>query len=84
MAIQTSYMQEAFGTKIERWTNIEDIFSCYSYISYKFTKCHRNRVMVLVFNSTFNNILAIALRSVLLIEETGVLRENLRRRGRQT
>ena len=31
---------------------------------------------VRVFNATFNNILAISWRSVLLVEETGVPREN--------
>ena len=30
------------------------------------------RVQVMVFNATFNNILAISCRSVLLVEETGV------------
>ena len=33
---------------------------------------------VMVFNATFNNILAISWRSVLLVEETGVPRDNLR------
>jgi hypothetical protein len=33
-----------------------------------------NRVMVMVFNATFNNISVISWRSVLLVEETG---ENL-------
>jgi hypothetical protein len=32
----------------------------------------------MIFNATFNNITAIWWRSVLLIEETGVLRENRR------
>jgi hypothetical protein len=31
-----------------------------------------NRVMVVVFNATFNNISVISCRSVLLVEETGV------------
>ena len=34
--------------------------------------------MVLVFNATFNNISVISWRSVLLVEETGVLGENHR------
>jgi len=34
------------------------------------------RVMVMVFNATFNNISAISWRSVLLLEETGVLGKN--------
>ena len=34
--------------------------------------------MVMVFNATFNNISAILWRSVLLVEETGVPRENHR------
>jgi hypothetical protein len=33
-------------------------------------------VMVVVFNATLNNILAIIWQSVLLVEETGVHREN--------
>ena len=33
---------------------------------------------LLAFNSTFNNISAISLRSVLLVKETGVLGENHR------
>ena len=32
----------------------------------------------MVFNATFNNISAISWQSVLLVEETGVHRENLR------
>jgi hypothetical protein len=35
-------------------------------------------VRVMVLNDTFNNILGIAWRSVLLVEETGGLRENHR------
>ena len=34
------------------------------------------RVMVMVFNATFNNISVISWRSVLLVEETGVPGEN--------
>jgi hypothetical protein len=37
-----------------------------------------SRVRVMVFNSTFNNIPVISWRSVLLVEETGVPRENHR------
>jgi hypothetical protein len=33
-------------------------------------------IRVLVFNATFNNISAISWRSVLLVEETGVTRED--------
>jgi hypothetical protein len=33
-------------------------------------------VRVMVFNATFNNISVISLQSVLLVEETGELREN--------
>jgi hypothetical protein len=33
-------------------------------------------VMVMVFNATFNNISAISWQAFLLVEETGVLREN--------
>jgi len=42
--------------------------------------CDSNRlwVRVMVFNATFNNISVISWRSVLLVEETGVLRENHR------
>jgi hypothetical protein len=36
------------------------------------------RVRVMVFNATFNNISFISWRSVLLVEETGVLGENHR------
>jgi hypothetical protein len=36
------------------------------------------RVMGMVFNATFNNITVISWRSVLLVEETGVPRENHR------
>jgi hypothetical protein len=39
---------------------------------------HYDRVRVMVFNATFNNISAISLRSDLLVEETGVLGENHR------
>ena len=35
-------------------------------------------VRVMVFNATFNNILAISWQSVILVEETGVPRENSR------
>ena len=34
------------------------------------------RVMGMVFNATFNNIAVISWRSVLLVEETGLPREN--------
>ena len=34
------------------------------------------RVRVMMFNTTFNNILAISWRSVLMVEETGVHGEN--------
>ena len=36
------------------------------------------RVRVMVLNTTFNNILVISLRSVLLVEETGITGENHR------
>ena len=36
------------------------------------------QVWFIVFNATFNNILAISWRSVLLVEETGVPGENQR------
>jgi hypothetical protein len=36
------------------------------------------RVRVMVFNTTFNNISVISWWSVLLVEETGVFRENHR------
>ena len=39
-------------------------------------------VMVMVFNATFNNISVISWWSVLLVEETGVLRENHRPAGK--
>jgi hypothetical protein len=44
------------------------------------------RVKFMVFNATFNNISVISWRSVLLVEETGVRRENHRpvARRRQT
>jgi hypothetical protein len=35
-------------------------------------------VVLMVFNATFNNILAISWRSVLLVEETGIPGENHR------
>jgi hypothetical protein len=38
--------------------------------------CMGLRVRVMVFNATFNNISVIWWRSVLLVEETGVLGEN--------
>ena len=38
----------------------------------------RDTVRVMVFNTTFNNILVIFWWSVLLVEETGVPRENYR------
>jgi hypothetical protein len=38
----------------------------------------RVRVRIMVFNATFNNISAISLQSVLLVEETGVPSENHR------
>jgi hypothetical protein len=36
----------------------------------------RVKARVMVFDATFNNISAISLRSVLLVDETGVPREN--------
>ena len=39
---------------------------------------HDGKVRVMVFNATFNNIAVIWWRSVLLVEETGVPRENYR------
>ena len=48
-----------------------------SYSTYGFDKL-RVRVMVLAFNATFNNVLVISWRSVLLMEETGVHGENHR------
>ena len=42
------------------------------------------RVRVMVFNATFNNILVISLGSVLLVEETGLARENHQPAARQT
>jgi hypothetical protein len=49
------------------------VFSGYtSFLS----KRERVRVRVMVFNATFNNISVISWRSVLLVEETGVPREN--------
>jgi len=39
-------------------------------------KLNKIRVGVMVFNATFNNISAISWWSVLLVEETGVPREN--------
>ena len=38
----------------------------------------RVRVMVMMFNATFNNISVISWRSVLLVEDTGVLGESHR------
>ena len=38
----------------------------------------RNRVRLMVFNATFNNVSVISCRSVLLVEETGGPRENHR------
>jgi hypothetical protein len=38
----------------------------------------RNRVRLMVFNATFNNVSAISCRSVLLVEDTGGPRENHR------
>ena len=49
--------------------------SCFSYWIYH-VKCIFNRVRVMVFNTTFNNISFISWRSVLLMEETWVPREN--------
>ena len=37
---------------------------------------HNNRVSVIVFNATFSNITVLLWRSVLLVEEMGVLGEN--------
>ena len=48
-----------------------------SYSTYGFDKL-RVRVMVLAFKATFNNVLFISWRSVLLMEETGVHGENHR------
>ena len=36
----------------------------------------KSRVRVIMLNATFNNILTLSRRSVLLVEETGVPREN--------
>jgi hypothetical protein len=51
------------------------------YIKYNinnFTMTMRDRVRVLMFNATFNNISIISWRSVLLVGETGVPREHYR------
>jgi len=56
----------------------------YNLVSTKFEDTQRvnrrrkGRVRVMVFNTTFNNISVISGRSVLLVEETGVPRENHR------
>ena len=49
--------------------------SCFSYWIYH-VKCIFNRVRVMVFNTTFNTISFISWRSVLLMEETWVPRED--------
>jgi hypothetical protein len=41
-----------------------------------FSSLMNRRVRVMVFNATFNNISVISWRAVLLVEETGVPREN--------
>jgi len=56
----------------------------YNLVSTKFEDTQRvnrrrkARVRVMVFNTTFNNISVISWHSVLLVEETGVPRENHR------
>jgi hypothetical protein len=48
------------------------------YKNYNNNNKSQNRVRVMVFNATFNNISVISWRSVLLMEETGVVGENHR------
>ena len=46
-------------------------------LAYMYTDItERERVRVMVLNTTFNNISVISLRSVLLVEETGITGEN--------
>jgi hypothetical protein len=49
---------------------------CYASITGVYNLFNINRVRVMVFNVTFNNISVISWRSVLLVEETGVPGEN--------
>ena len=47
-----------------------------SVANYKKTKYVGAMDRIMVFNTTFNNISVISWRAVLLVEETGVLRQN--------
>ena len=49
---------------------------CYASITGVYNLFNINRIRVMVFNVTFNNISVISWRSVLLVEETGVPGEN--------
>jgi hypothetical protein len=49
---------------------------CYASITGVYNLFNINRVRLMVFNVTFNNISVISWRSVLLVEETGVPGEN--------
>jgi hypothetical protein len=63
----------------KNWLNALAIGSCVNYVlQWHSSWISSVRVRVMVFNTTFSNISAISWQSVLLVEETGVPRENHR------
>ena len=52
--------------------NTQKVTICINNKSMKYTQSGNKGLRVMVFNATFNNISAISLQSVLLVEETGV------------
>ena len=76
---QTKFQKRIMSTKVDInillgvFYNLKIMFSCLYYLFS--TKWHSNlwvMVRVIVFNATFNNILTISWRSVLLVEQTEV------------
>jgi hypothetical protein len=65
-----SVLQSCFGHSVA--------FTFTLFISLLLLLCRNRGVRVMVFNTTFNNISVISWRSVLLVENTGVLGENHR------
>ena len=68
----------SFKDAVRAVTTIETNFVKYKCISKVKLNCKgfMVRVRVILFNATFKNISVISWQSVLLVEETGVLREN--------
>jgi hypothetical protein len=74
------YMQQVMRNHLYHYFISTNIFALIFYIKNKNWICFKqyflNRVRVMVFSTTFNNISVISWWSVLLVEETGVPEEN--------